>query len=68
MAQLGAPGAVTAADQVAQAIFAAATDESQRLRFPAGPDSEHLANARWSSNDEQFLSGMRAMLTMKRHG
>ncbi len=57
------PGAVTVAEQVAEGIFAAANDASDRLRFPAGPDSEHLANARWnSSTDEQFLAGMRSML------
>jgi len=59
------PGAVTNAEQVADGIFAAANDSTDRLRFPAGPDSEHLANSRWNSSDEQFLSGMRSMLRMK---
>lgn len=60
------PGAVTSADQVADGVFAAANDQTDRLRFPAGPDSEHLANARWNSTDEQFLLGMRSMLRMKK--
>ncbi|OUM02219.1 SDR family oxidoreductase [Variovorax sp. JS1663] len=64
MAQFEGAGAVTVADQVAAAVFAAATDESEKLRFPAGPDSEHLANARWNCTDEQFLTGMRSMLRM----
>lgn len=64
MAQFQNAGAVTVADQVAMAVFAAANDETEKLRFPAGPDSGHLANARWNSTDEQFLSGMRSMLRM----
>ncbi|MFP3743638.1 SDR family oxidoreductase [Achromobacter sp. SIMBA_011] len=66
-AQLGAPGAaVTTPEQVAAAIHAAATEESEQLRFPAGPDSEHLANARWHSSDAEFLAGMQAMLRLQR--
>ncbi|MBB3182445.1 SDR family oxidoreductase [Variovorax sp. Sphag1AA] len=65
LAQFESPGAVTVADQVAAAVFAAATDETERLRFPAGPDSDHLANARWNSTDEQFLAAMRSMLRAK---
>jgi len=60
------PGPTTSADQVADAVLAAATDETDRLRFPAGPDSAQLAQGRWNSNDEQFLGGMRSMLRMKR--
>ena len=59
-------GSVTLPEQVASAIFAAANDVSDRLRFPAGPDSEALANARWNSTDEQFLTGMRSVMRMKR--
>jgi NAD(P)-dependent dehydrogenase (short-subunit alcohol dehydrogenase family) len=59
------PAAVTTADHVADGIFAASNDQTDRLRFPAGPDSEYLANSRWNSTDEQFLSGMRTMLRMK---
>lgn len=66
LGQFEAPGAVTLPAQVAAAIHAAAIDETAQLRFPAGPDSAHLAHARWNSTDEQFLSGMRAMLRMKR--
>ena len=59
------PGLVTTATQVADAVFAAATDETDQLRFPAGPDSEHLAQARWRSSDEEFLAGMRSRFRMK---
>ncbi|MEJ8859183.1 SDR family oxidoreductase [Variovorax robiniae] len=65
LAQFESPDAATVAHQVAAAVFAAATDETERLRFPAGPDSEHLANARWNSTDEQFLAGMQLMLRSK---
>lgn len=59
------PGLVTTATQVADAIFAAATDDNDQLRFPAGPDSEQLAQARWRSSDEEFLAGLRSMFRMK---
>ncbi|MFT4171155.1 MAG: SDR family oxidoreductase [Rhodocyclaceae bacterium] len=65
-AQFSAPGATTTAQEVAAAVYAAAIDDTDTLRFPAGPDSVHLAQARWHSTDEQFLSGMRSMLSMKR--
>ncbi len=60
------PGPVTTAGQVAAAVWAAATDRSDRLRFPAGPDSEQLAQARWAAGDEPFLQGLRARLRMPR--
>jgi NAD(P)-dependent dehydrogenase (short-subunit alcohol dehydrogenase family) len=55
-----APGPTTTGDQVAAKVLEAATDTSDRLRFPAGPDSEDLAIARWTRTDEEFLTGMRA--------
>ena len=66
MTSFAQPAAITTADEVAHAIHAAATDDSDRLRFPAGPDSAQLANARGSQTDEDFLQGMRAMLRMRR--
>lgn len=62
MAQFRVAAAVTTPDQVAAAVFAAATEPTEQLRFPAGPDSTHLSHARWNSTDEQFLGGMRSML------
>ena len=52
-------GPTTTADQVASKVLEAASDTSDRLRYPAGPDSEALANARWTQTDEEFLTGMR---------
>ena len=66
MAQFKDAGAVTVPEQVAIAVFATANDQTEKLRFPAGPDSDHLANARWNSTDEQFLSGMRSMLRIRK--
>ncbi len=64
-AQLGNPDLTTTPEHVAAAVYAAAIDDTDKLRFPAGPDSAHLAHARWNSTDEQFLSGMQAMLRMR---
>ena len=49
----------TTAAQVADKVLEAANDRSERLRYPAGPDSEALAEARWTHTDEKFLSGLR---------
>jgi hypothetical protein len=65
MVSMQNPRLVTTATHVADAIFAAATDDTDRLRFPAGPDSEQLAQARWRSSDEEFLAGMRSRFRMK---
>jgi NAD(P)-dependent dehydrogenase (short-subunit alcohol dehydrogenase family) len=54
-------GGSTTAEQVAEVAFLAATDGSDKLRYPAGPDSVQLAEARWAATDEAFLSGMRPM-------
>jgi NAD(P)-dependent dehydrogenase (short-subunit alcohol dehydrogenase family) len=51
----------TTADDVAEGIFRAATDQSNTLRFPAGPDSVQMAEARWGDRDEAFLASMRPM-------
>ncbi len=39
------PGAVTTPGDVADVVYRAATDTSERLRFPAGPDAVALAEA-----------------------
>jgi NAD(P)-dependent dehydrogenase (short-subunit alcohol dehydrogenase family) len=47
-------------DRVAQVIFRAATDGSDRLRYEAGPDAEQLLGARRTSDDATFIGGVRA--------
>ncbi|OBZ93979.1 dehydrogenase [Pararhizobium polonicum] len=47
--------------EVAGATFAAATDEGDAIRFPAGADSRMLAQLRWSTSEEHYLARMREM-------
>lgn len=47
--------------EVAEATYAAATDETRRLRYPAGPDSKLLAELRWSTSEDHYLAKMREM-------
>lgn len=55
------PTAYTSADDVAEAVFAAATDEGGTLRYPAGADSVMLAELRRSLPEEEFLARIRKM-------
>lgn len=55
----------TAADDVARAVWLAATDGSKRLRYPAGPDAEDLARLRRSFPGDDYLEQMRAVLGPK---
>lgn len=59
MGGVGTRGLVTTDADVAAAVYEAANDETEKLRFPAGPDAVQLAEARWNQTDDQFLSGMR---------
>lgn len=52
--------AYTNEQDVAAKVFAAATDESDRLRYPAGPDSEMSAHLRWTNSEDEYLLQMRA--------
>jgi hypothetical protein len=47
--------------EVAEATFAAATEEGSTLRYPAGADSKMLAQLRWSTSEEHYLARMREM-------
>ncbi len=51
----------TAEQSVVEAIFEAAGDDSDRLRYVVGPDVEEYARLRWSTSEEQYLAGMRAL-------
>lgn len=50
---------------VARVVWLAATDESSRLRYAAGPDAEELAAMRSSLPGEAYLKQMRAALGPK---
>ncbi|HCL66133.1 MAG TPA: oxidoreductase [Rhizobium sp.] len=48
----------TEEQSVVEAIHAAATDSSRRLRYVVGPDVEEYARLRWSTSEDQYLEGM----------
>ena len=45
---------------IAEAIFGAATDGADQLRYEAGADAAHLLAARRAADDSAFLAGMRS--------
>jgi NAD(P)-dependent dehydrogenase (short-subunit alcohol dehydrogenase family) len=47
--------------EVAEAVLAAATDDGDRIRYPAGADSRLLAKLRWTTSEEHYLATMREM-------
>ncbi|MBC7314168.1 MAG: SDR family oxidoreductase [Rhizobium sp.] len=51
----------TEEQSVVEAIFAAANDDTHRLRYVVGPDVEEYARLRWSTSEEQYLAGMHAL-------
>jgi NAD(P)-dependent dehydrogenase (short-subunit alcohol dehydrogenase family) len=52
------PTAFCTEAEVAEAVYAAATDEGSRIRYPAGADSKFLAGLRWSTSEEQYQRTM----------
>ncbi len=49
-------------NQVADQVYAAACDPSDRLRYLAGPDAEESAKLRWSGSEETYMATMRDLL------
>ncbi|GJM73373.1 hypothetical protein HMSSN036_55890 [Paenibacillus macerans] len=49
-------------NQVADQVYAAACDPSNRLRYLAGPDAEETAKLRWSQSEEKYMATMRDLL------
>jgi NAD(P)-dependent dehydrogenase (short-subunit alcohol dehydrogenase family) len=47
--------------EVADAAYAAATDGGDRLRYPAGADSNMLTELRWTTSEDQYRARMREM-------
>jgi NAD(P)-dependent dehydrogenase (short-subunit alcohol dehydrogenase family) len=47
--------------EVAEALFAAATESGRKLRYPAGADTRMLSELRWSNADDDYMARMRAM-------
>ena len=55
------PTAFCTEEEVAEAVYRAATDDGSSLRYLAGPDSRMLAALRWSTSEEHYLARMREM-------
>lgn len=55
------PTAYCTEAEVAEAAYAAATDEGSQLRYPAGADTKMLAELRWSTSEDHYLGRMREM-------
>ena len=55
------PTAYTSAEDVAEAVYAAATDGRDKLRYPAGADSVMLAELRQSLPAQEFMARMRTI-------
>ena len=53
------PTAYCTEEEVADAVYAAATGEGDRLRYLAGADTKFLADLRWSTSEEQYRRTMR---------
>jgi NAD(P)-dependent dehydrogenase (short-subunit alcohol dehydrogenase family) len=59
------PTAYTTEQETAEALFSAATDDSDRLRYPAGEDTKLLSTLRWTTSEEEYLAKMRKMFGPK---
>jgi NAD(P)-dependent dehydrogenase (short-subunit alcohol dehydrogenase family) len=55
------PTSYTTEGDVAEAVYAAATDDGDRLRYPAGADSVMLAELRQSLSEQAFMARVRIM-------
>lgn len=62
MAQSMNPETMTKPEQIAEVIFEAATDDSDKLRYRAGADCEQLLGARDKMSDEEFFALQKQML------
>lgn len=48
-------------EDIVEAVFAAAIDPGDRLRYAAGPDTKLFAGLRWTTSEENYLAEMRNM-------
>ncbi|CAN7238624.1 SDR family oxidoreductase [Neorhizobium sp. LjRoot104] len=55
------PFASTAEQSVVEAIYAAAIDQTDRLRYQVGPDVEEYARLRWSTSEAEYRAGMQKL-------
>jgi NADP-dependent 3-hydroxy acid dehydrogenase YdfG len=59
-----AQGSGSTADEIAEAIYRATTDESEQLRYPAGKDAEALVAKRKAEDDETFLGDIKSQFAV----
>jgi len=52
--------------EVAEAVFAAATEAGRRVRYPAGSDTKLIAKLRWTTSEDHYLEKMREMFSPRR--
>lgn len=57
-AMMDYPFAATEEQEVVEAIHAAATDSSTRLRYPVGPDTLEYARLRWTTSEADYAAEM----------
>jgi hypothetical protein len=55
------PTANTTEQETAEAVFSAATDDGDRLRYPSGEDTKLMSTLRWTTSEEEYLAKMRKM-------
>jgi NAD(P)-dependent dehydrogenase (short-subunit alcohol dehydrogenase family) len=49
--------------EVAEAVFAAASEEGIKLRYPAGADTKLVADLRWTTSEDHYLETMRDLFS-----
>jgi NADP-dependent 3-hydroxy acid dehydrogenase YdfG len=59
-----AQGSGSTADEIAEVIYRAATDDSAQLRYPAGEDAEALVAKRKTEDDETFLGDIKSQFAV----
>jgi len=64
MQEMMKPENMSTPELVAEVIYNAATDDTNKLRYVAGADAEQLLAARQQMNDEDFIKMMKANLQM----
>jgi NADP-dependent 3-hydroxy acid dehydrogenase YdfG len=60
-----AQGQGSTADEIAEVIYRAATDDSEQLRYPAGEDAKVLVAKRKAEDDETFLSDIKSQFAVQ---
>jgi NAD(P)-dependent dehydrogenase (short-subunit alcohol dehydrogenase family) len=55
------PTAYCTEAEVAEAAFLSATDQSRKIRYPAGADTKLLADLRWTTSEQHYLEKMQEM-------